>query len=625
MGNLKRYPQRFYLFFYYGGFILCLISIFFGYFYYNYSRNTYLDSQKQAQNLSASIHNSLLSELNNLSTISLNIVYSNVIRSNFKEFSSSYSRTRLSAEDFSTSRNSSLAIYDAIISIIGPFQSASQINLYTLTGEYVGSGFHQSVGAVNLSERIWYQPTVSLSGAKYISGPVHIPHFPGEGENQSSQMFMVMTRQMNNQASHADGYVEVIQDCNKLFSLSDQLKNSNPQTEILIYNDRKELVYPYHSGKMPKKEYLSLINRPDILARNSQMITLESRQQVLFTYEYINSYGWAIILITPRESVYSSLHNFRNTFLGLALLTILSTLFLCFMISRKLTKPLSELTKETHKITINQVLDDNPPILEFSDSGIMEISQLCESIQNMYEELKYSSQKVLRAHSEETRAKLQASQSLINPHFLYNSLTTIAIMAEEEMNEDIVFMCNSLCDYYRYISRSREMIVTLNDEILFTQKYIDCMKIRFGSDFEYYDNISEETKNILIPKLIIQPIVENAFKYAFTKAPPWQLTITSKIENQNWMIMIEDNGGLLDDQKRSELLETYQRLNDDNGLISLKIGGLGLKNIYLRLLLLYSDQAIFDINNSQPGKTIFIIGGPIYRTLEDYYAHHTKI
>ena len=66
---------------------------------------------------------------------------------------------------------------------------------------------------------------------------------------------------------------------------------------------------------------------------------------------------------------------------------------------------------------------------------------LCESIRSMYEKLRSTSQEVLLSQSEETRAKLQATQSLINPHFLYNSLTNISVMAEEEMNEDIIQMC----------------------------------------------------------------------------------------------------------------------------------------------------------------------------------------
>ena len=123
----------------------------------------------------------------------------------------------------------------------------------------------------------------------------------------------------------------------------------------------------------------------------------------------------------------------------------------------------------------------------------------------MYEKLRSTSQEVLLSRSEETRAKLQATQSLINPHFLYNSLTNISIMAEEEMNEDIIKMCGALCDYFRYITSGQEMVVPLEEEIFYTERYLKCMKFRFGEEFEYKTSIAQETESFLIPKLLIQP------------------------------------------------------------------------------------------------------------------------
>ena len=103
------------------------------------------------------------------------------------------------------------------------------------------------------------------------------------------------------------------------------------------------------------------------------------------------------------------------------------------------------------------------------------------------------------------------------------------------------------------------------------------------------------------------------------------MKISTNIENGKWIIHIEDNGGCLSNKKRDELLSEFNNLDKNKELYALKIGGMGLKNVYLRLKLLYDDESIFGIDNSIYGKTVFTIGGPIYRNKEDFYNEHTQI
>lgn len=355
------------------------------------------------------------------------------------------------------------------------------------------------------------------------------------------------------------------------------------------------------------------------------MIKTLGEVQVLLTWQSIPAYNWTVVLTKPKAAVYEPLKNFRIMFFLIGSLSILFTLFICFYISRRLTVPLKKLTEATSKITINRVLDETKVNLTSADSNIEELSQLCESIRSMYEKLRSTSQEALLSRSEETRAKLQATQSLINPHFLYNCLTNMSVMAEEGMNESIIHMCQALCDYFRYISASKEMFVPLDEEIFYTRRYLECMRLRFSDELEYTLEIAPETKSLYIPKLVTQPIVENAFKYGFQVSPPWKLCISSSMDEDSWMIQIQDNGGMLSDEKKDQLLHLYQHLDMNQELKSMEIGGMGLKNVYLRLKLLYGDRAIFRIDNTQPCKTIFTVGGPVYRSREEYYEQHPKL
>ena len=620
----KQYSQKWYLFIIYGLLILILLVIFFVFTYSHYRKNALKDASKDLENMCASVESSVRTQLDNLSSISMNIVYSNAIKMNFREFSTSYQKYASAPTDLAASREKAMAIHDIVTAMIGAYQSASEINLYTMDGSCVEAGYWLRTTSVDLKRLPWYSQTLALNGHKYITAPVVNKELPAKGENQKSQKFISLVRVFLDFDGTPEGIVEVVQDCDRIFSLSSQLEHQNPDSHVFIYNNRQELVYPYASNSS-YPDYYSIITQASLPESQAGIISTDNGEKFLYSYQTIEGYDWTVILVRPQSAFYRSLSLFRTTFFLIGAFSILVTLFLCFFISKRLTVPLEKLTAATGKITINRVLDEKKVNLTSADSSIKELSLLCESIRSMYEKLRSTSQEVLLSKSEETRAKFQAAQSLINPHFLYNCLTNISVMAEENMNEDIVRMCSYLCDYFRYISSSREMIVPLKEEILYTECYLNCMQMRYNEGFTYTMNIEEGTEEFHIPKLIIQPIVENAFKYGFQIAPPWQLSIASYTKNERWYLRVEDNGGLLSEDKKEELLRLYENLDMNKEWNSLQIGNMGLKNVCLRLRLLYGTEAVFQIDCSSPNRTSFIVGGPIYPSREEYYEHHPEL
>lgn len=187
------------------------------------------------------------------------------------------------------------------------------------------------------------------------------------------------------------------------------------------------------------------------------------------------------------------------------------------------------------------------------------------------------------------------------------------------MNVEIIGMAQSLCDYFRYVSANSSMLVPLREELLHTEKYLACMGFRYDGDFLYSINLPSDAQDTMVPKLIVQPLIENAFKHAFIGTPPWHLTITVTMDEDRWLIGIADNAGKLDAKKASSLMADFDALSIDNELESLKIGGMGLKNVQLRLKLLYGEDAVFRIETHQHEETAFIIGGPCLSEKEITY------
>lgn len=609
----RHYSQTLYLFVIYGSFILVLLGIFFTYTYSHYRENTLEESKRSLENMCASITNSVEAQLDSLSTISMNIVYSNMVKTNFREFSSAFQRTGKDQAEIVSSRQSAEVIHDIVTAMIGAYQSASYIRLYDMDGSCVESGYWMSTSRADLESLAWYDEVMELNGFKYISEPKTRKDLPATGKNRNSQKFISLIRLFLNRDGAPEGIAEVAQDCGKIFVLASQLEDSNPDIRVQIYNSRKELVYPYTAFDMYGSEsYHNLIEKNEITDGISQIIKNSSGQNMLATCETMVKYGWNVVLLQSESSIYRSLEAFQKMFLRISALSILLTLLICFYISRRFTIPLQKLTAATKKITIDRVLDEKKVNLTSADSSIRELSILCNSVRGMYDKLRSTSREVLLLRNEETRAKLQATQSLINPHFLYNSLTNISAMAEEDMNDDIVKICEALCIHFRYISASGEMIVPLGKELEKSRSYLECMQLRFTEELEYTFDVPDVVREIPVPKLIAQPVLENAFKYAFVCRPPWKLSIAARLDGEHWKLTIEDNVGTMTDEKKQELLRLYKNLDLNDELKSMKIGGMGLKNVYLRLRLLYGKDAVFCIENREGAYTRFILGGNIH-------------
>lgn len=603
--------QRMCLFLFYGSFIVLLLSLLFACIYTLNTKSIFREAAIKQANITASVSDSVKDELDTLSTLSLNLVYSNAIRQNFSGFASTTKNGKVtSLENFSQSRDCALAIYDVITAMIGPFQSASQVNLYTMDGTCVGSGYQQSVYPADLKDRTWYEEVMQRHGAKYITRPMVNARIPASGPNQDYHRFLSMTRLFFRGQDIPEGVVEVVQDCNTVFSLAAELETANPGLHLYIYNERGELMYPYLPAPV-YANYEKIITDNALEQGDSRMVEISKNSMQMVTYTKIPNYKWTVVTAEPQSTVYAALSPFRTTFFLMLVATVFVTLLFCFYISKRLTQPLHKLTHAAKKLTISRVLDENKPVLTSADSSIREIAELCTSFREMYGQLRVSSKSLLLARSEEIRADLQATQSLINPHFLYNSLAGIGALAEDGMNDKIVQMCDALCDYFRYISASAGTLVPLKEEIEATEKYVSCMQIRFEEALRYTRFICAGTETILIPKLIVQPLVENAFKYGFNDAPPWCLTIRAYTDVAHWYIEVQDSGGSLTEEQRRDILQSFQNMDYTEELKKMKVGGMGLKNIYLRLSLLYGRQAVFKIENESNGKTVFCIGGPI--------------
>lgn len=175
------------------------------------------------------------------------------------------------------------------------------------------------------------------------------------------------------------------------------------------------------------------------------------------------------------------------------------------------------------------------------------------------------------------RAELELLQAQINPHFLYNTLDSIAILAESQRSEDVVDMVTSLSTFFRNSLNKGQDIITLGAERTQVQSYLEIQQIRYSDILQYEIDIPEELWDCRVPKLILQPLAENALYHGVkNRRGMGKITITGESDGDDLLLRVTDNGAGMDEEQVRIL---------QSGLYEDRHTGLGLVNVHKRIRL----------------------------------------
>ncbi len=236
-----------------------------------------------------------------------------------------------------------------------------------------------------------------------------------------------------------------------------------------------------------------------------------------------------------------------------------------------------------------------------------------EIIGDAYNIMLDSFKKLIEISNEKARqtilSEIKQLESQFNPHFLFNTLENIKFMSKmdpDTANKMIV----SLSTLLRYSINSDIKASTLAEDIEYTENYLLIQKYRFGSRFNFIISTQPETEDCIIPKLIIQPIIENAVKYGFDEKDCLTVRIKSSIMGETLVLAIFDDG---DGMEAEQLLAINNILNSKTN----ESNHIGLFNVHRRIQLMYGGDYGIDINSQKGEGTVVRITLPIYRRGDD--------
>lgn len=309
----------------------------------------------------------------------------------------------------------------------------------------------------------------------------------------------------------------------------------------------------------------------------------------------IDNTGLSIVL-EQGEAFTSSI---TKSMYGISILMAAVCLLLCIAVSitlsRNLAKPMHTLTegmKEVENGDLNVQIE-----VERGD----EIGHLAMHFNRMLKELQYYMMKQIQQQKELNNVSIAMMQAQLNPHFLYNTLDTMKWVAKANNIPEIAVLSSSLAKILR-ISISSEAFVTVKEEMKFVKCYVDIQQIRFSDRFEYEVHLPEKLEDCKIPKLIVQPIVENAIIHGLADRDSGKIQVDIICEAGNLLINVLDDGcGMA-----KEVMEHLNSRNRDQ-----LEGHLGFYNVDSIIRLYYGHEYGLNASDIESGGTKVTITLPL--------------
>ncbi len=314
-------------------------------------------------------------------------------------------------------------------------------------------------------------------------------------------------------------------------------------------------------------------------------------------YSTISSTGWKIIKTIPVSYLYKEINKMqRDLLIGGIIYGVAIIVFLIFF-SVRYTDPMMKMMSVIKKVEQG----DLSVRTEISTKD--EVGQLGESLNNMIAEMGNLIEKLLKEEQEKKEVELEALHAQINPHFLYNTLTTIKWMAKIQGNNSVSRAIVALIKLLRVSTNLGTDTITLKEELDYVENYVVIQKLKYNEGINLSHDIEPSCLEVMMPKLILQPIVENAIIYGINEDhKDINIKISAYRKDMELYIEITDDGPGI----QTDIVEEILRSKTDKN----KFSKVGLNNINQRIKLYYGKEYGLSIETKLGAGTKVIVKIP---------------
>lgn len=531
----------------------------------------------------------------------LNDIYRSIyLNDSFREYLRDFGSAKSSPEKISENERlksiflSSLSSRSDIFSIIyvdinGQLTYATRTEAGSYS-DYSVCGLSESYCECIETDELWREKAVLL--------PTNV-HMPLRNEVSSSHSYVyAIARQIVNTENQFEriGTMFITIDLSDLEQMR-RLIQPDISTLIFICDDNGSVIYDSTgeniAGILPDEvsEAVGTGSGKDILFNGAHYVMASSKS---------DNTGWYVLMLTPQSVFSADAMSVSTAILTAAVLALIVISIITALASGAISKPVERLADAMDETRLRH-LDRRVQV-----TGSDEIARLGNSFNSLMDKLNTSIQNEYDAALQQKSAEIRALQAQMNPHFLYNVLQSMASMATLHNVPELATMATALGNTMRYNISGREPLVSLRNEITHVENYLTIQKIRFGDRLNYEINVPEYVMDRQVPRVSIQPMVENAVIHGFDgREHTGNISISAWEETGAIVIEVADDGKGIAPDALCLLQDSLScpRSTGDNS-------GIGIKNLNSRLRLLYGGKASLTVESEEETGTVVQIRIP---------------
>ncbi|OIK14647.1 sensor histidine kinase [Bacillus sp. MUM 13] len=364
-------------------------------------------------------------------------------------------------------------------------------------------------------------------------------------------------------------------------------KYTSPGNNVFLINKAGLIVSSSQTGMIGQKANDLLGYRTDLESHSrSYTIGKFMGHDQIILMEYLPSFDMYLFNTIDKKTAIGDLIN-KKAIAMICMSIVFVALIIVFLLSRRLTDSLSRLVKQISNAPKND-------FHQFADvSGTYETRQIGKAFNSMLDELhEYVGQLVL-AQKQQRTAELEALQQQINPHFLYNTLTSIKFMVWQGKKEETEAVINALISLLQNTIGNVNETVTVQKEMENLKNYVFINQTRYGNRIKVNYFIEPDCMEFQLPKLILQPFIENSFFHGFNHKAGGYINVLVWRDGENMICEVADNGDGMKVTGESDLPNTRRKRQ--------LFSGIGVRNVNDRIQLIYGEEYGVTIS-SEPGE-----------------------
>lgn len=487
-----------------------------------------------------------------------------------------------------------------------------QIDILANSGESIST--LESVSISNYVNQPWYKDVTNNKGKNIWIAPYN--EAPGPADPGSEQI-MVATSILNYNTNKQVGIVTVRmrQDNFRKMLFYGKQKHQDSSEIVLVANMEGEIISSTNADYSLKSLSDIGLSMKELSSLGNFGIRTIDSTKYLINQLKTETPDWLIIQMIPYNNLMSQTYQLYDRIKLISIFILAALVFILFAFSKSLTSPIRNLVRHMNMVEKGDmsVKIISKPNRSKDEITVLEnaFNHMIDNQRELIERIKVEEHKLLDMQRKESELKLEMLAAQINPHFLFNTLNVIKWSASMSGLNNVSMMISHLGNLLETSLNKNNDTVLLDDEIKNVNSYLFIQKVRFDNKFTVEFFIPESVKRCIVPKLILQPLVENSIIHGFNTRRPGLITISALRDRDMLYIYVCDNGKGIDELVLQKFNGSAKQNNYKH-----RFSGIGINNVNDRIRLLYGSEYGLSIRSIKNKGTLVTISLP-YKEAEE--------